>query len=83
MENQTIRELMDQAGCSESVLLVLDETTGKKGHRMRFADEFAALVHRKRVGCGGWVLGPYLFAGTEWTPSLVMLHASGQEGVLR
>ena len=51
-------------------------------HRIQFETHEDALAHRKRVGCGGWILGRFLYPGTGWTPSSVMLDCP-DEGVLR
>ena len=51
--------------------------------RIRFRSNEEALAHRAKVGCGGWILGPFLFPGTKWTPSKVMLSSEGVEGELQ
>lgn len=45
-----------------------------RDHRFEFISNEAAKMHRRNVGCGGWVLGRFLFPGTGWTPSRVMLN---------
>ncbi len=71
----SIESLMKSCGCLESVMIPLD--TDKVGHRMKFQSNEAARAHQRTVRCGGWLLGPYLFAGTEWAPSAVMEHCPG------
>jgi hypothetical protein len=71
-----IQILMIESGCIESVII-----EGK--HRLKFKDHKAALKHRSQYGCGGWVLGPYVFAGCKWTPSSVVRNSKGVSGVLK
>lgn len=74
-----MEKLMKQMGCIESSMILV---RGKSLHRMKFESNEAALAHRAKTGCGGWVLGPYVFAGT-WTPSECMMHSEGVEGELK
>ena len=55
--------------------------SNSEGLRIECWTEDDAIAYRKETGCGGWVLGCYLFVGS-WTPSAVMLSCD-VEGVLR
>ena len=55
---------------------------GIRPTRIEFETHDQAFQHRRKVGCGGWVLGRFLFPGTEWTPSRVMLNCP-DDGELR
>jgi hypothetical protein len=50
--------------------------------RVEFQTAGDALSYRTETGCGGWVLGRFLFSGSAWTPSSVILNAPGVSGVL-
>jgi hypothetical protein len=49
--------------------------------RIEFETNEHAKSHRTTVGCGGWVLGRFIYPGTGWIPSEVMLDCP-DEGLL-
>lgn len=65
---------------SEPKLVERSAARNKPRWRIEFDSEKEALTHRRTYGTGGWVLGRFLYPGTSWTPSEVMLDCpdSGQ-----
>ena len=50
--------------------------------RLEFESEEEALSYRKLEGCGGWVLGRFLYVG-EWTPTRVFMDPGMVGSVLK